>query len=1317
MADQGLPKTSDAQDIGANAVKCMNVNLPTNWRPPQSMEGTDDFGFDFHVQFVEDHQAKEVFRVQLKGTTDPKRNASGEYISIELSASTLRYYAGIAEPILLVLCDLSVDPNPKRCSAYYVWLREELLRVGIKSIPPDQKGVTLRVPVSNKLEDDTDLREDVRRANALAEVGHALDVGIAKISPDLDDSKRLALAQGVGGAVEGRSLAFVEALAAPPKGFWIEPPRGTLDWRLWSARKRLDSGQLAKARVELDEAASMLTAAAALTVAEYWFLRGRLANAEDDSSKASTAFKTAAETHSDPRFWSAWAESELRRRYHPEKDDDYSDVTDTLPGNDPTILSVKARLLAASRKYDDAMRVVDSFDGPESLAARAVIETMFSKVENALVACESGLARTDTPDSTRHLFQILKARARFNLALKGTTVSNGELVSPAGPRGTDTFLLREAWTDIQAAVEIMEESNWVSNADFVVDIWTAAAAMLGNQREILPALVAAAAKRPQTESIQSACVSLAAQCGEFEIALVANARLPGGDTRFLREIVFLHERRAHAECIFAMELHEKGFDPKHQLFAGAVACATLSAAILVRSELVERWSSLLDQPWLEAERAALDYQLAELAKPFDREGALKKLERKDQELAHPLPTTITLLEAYEPHASADEAQRLLDVARRLLEKNRLSPAFALRVASAMMALNDWKGIVALGDEAEREFGSNSRIDALKAFALDRLGEAEVAKQILERLLEAGTADTFALNTYVNIVVRWGQDDKAITAAERLLARSSGQRQQLECVQLLFKLTQKRDPGSPRLVDLALRVGQLANPQDEIEEGVFLSMMVLATASGTAKLSGEQSAAISARMEAFFKQFPESRVFRRVEVPHDVQGSEFLMGLKRAVGITEDRERFLGRAERLLQEGLLPLPYSWRPKHLLSDVHDLVHLWELTKKSGIDDRKHHLSMAGSDWEAKPLEELRMRMPLLDLVTLLLLRDLDLLDKVFEFFGKVAVAQSTIELLEKLTQPLGGSLFPQVAASLQSDLRARSALLLQPRANFQVSSPPFSQESHETKALAADARYQLYSDDASFRTWCLEGRENGICTLDVLSGLTAAGLITGEHAARMIAQLCRWRVGLQVTLNHQFALLPANLASALDIEEGIGMLHAAQDFMAVANAIWDFRLDLNRTMRHVSEVVRELVAREQVSEVVIGSFVGVWYVKAKLREDAPHPARNMLSKLLLLAAMIRPTQVLEAARLWRVFIDLFAFELGDSFNESSVEALVRQVAQEAADADALLNRQGPQGSLLHDRLRIGLAQSPASTEFDRAYAARGRLNASAGTARGR
>lgn len=96
------------------------------------------------------------------------------------------------------------------------------------------------------------------------------------------------------------------------------------------------------------------------------------------------------------------------------------------------------------------------------------------------------MARADTPDSTRHLFQILKARARFNLALKRSSVVDGEVIAPSGPKGADSELLHQAWTEIQAAVEIMEEAHWTSNADFVVDIWVATAAMLGKQREFPP---------------------------------------------------------------------------------------------------------------------------------------------------------------------------------------------------------------------------------------------------------------------------------------------------------------------------------------------------------------------------------------------------------------------------------------------------------------------------------------------------------------------------------------------------------------------------------------------------------------------------------------------------------------------------------------------------------------------------------------------------------------------------------------------------------------------------------------------------------------
>ena len=302
--EEGLPKTGDAQEIGADALRCLYANLPRNWMPPKDLGGTDDYGFDLQIQFVDNQQVKDIFRAQLKGTRSPDLNASGEFFSIELSASTLRYYDNVAEPILLILCDLSVNPTrPKDCPLYYVWVRDELRRVSIEEVPLRQKEVTLRVPKKNRFTEDIDLLPDVRRANALAEVGHALDVSVSEMKPELGAEQRLAVVQGVERSVGERSVAFAEALAAPPKDFWIEPPRNTLDWHLWTARKHLNAGRLERCEAELSTASSMLDDGKKLSLGEYWFLTGRLANANGEEDKACEVFRKAAEISGEARCW------------------------------------------------------------------------------------------------------------------------------------------------------------------------------------------------------------------------------------------------------------------------------------------------------------------------------------------------------------------------------------------------------------------------------------------------------------------------------------------------------------------------------------------------------------------------------------------------------------------------------------------------------------------------------------------------------------------------------------------------------------------------------------------------------------------------------------------------------------------------------------------------------------------------------------------------------------------------------------------------------------------------------------------------------
>lgn len=142
-----------------------------HWRL-QSLEGSHDYGYDFQVQTTPNQRATDIFRIQLKGIRSPNLTADGEYISVALKASTVRYYARAVEPVLLVICDLSVNEAPVDGPFYYVWLRDELIRITVDDLSAEQKYVTLRAPTKNILKRNSDLSEGIRHQNERSRVGH-----------------------------------------------------------------------------------------------------------------------------------------------------------------------------------------------------------------------------------------------------------------------------------------------------------------------------------------------------------------------------------------------------------------------------------------------------------------------------------------------------------------------------------------------------------------------------------------------------------------------------------------------------------------------------------------------------------------------------------------------------------------------------------------------------------------------------------------------------------------------------------------------------------------------------------------------------------------------------------------------------------------------------------------------------------------------------------------------------------------------------------------------------------------------------------------
>lgn len=1312
--DKGLPQTGDSQEIGQDAYDCLRATRPKGWLLTE-LGGVNDFGFDLQAQISVKQQVVHPFRIQLKGTRSPQRSADGRFLSINLSTTTLRYFDNTDEPVLLVLCDLSVDPeNPRECPLYYVWIREELDRIQISSIPLGQKEAAIRVPTTNVLDRTTDLVDEVRKRHRLSRVGHALDTSVAVMDPSLGSDDRVVMVESITRNISNRSIVFAQALAEPAADVWINPPRGSLAWLLSEARSAVALGNVEKCADLLRQASERLEPASAMERAEYLHLTGRLHLAQGDDDGASRAFKSAAETQPQAKYWAAWAESELRRRFRTDQGQDYSDVLNALPANpDPALLGVKARLLAASSKRVEAIALLDTFEGAESLAARAVVETMFSNHEQALQACVDGIALEENRESTTLLFLILRARARFSIALRSARVdeysggdSEDHVLPPSGPIGVDAVALREAWADIEEAVSALEEIRWVSNAEFVVDLWIATASMLGKQEQILARVLAAARQRPQQAELQSGAETLAAQCGDFQAALEVNGRLPDGNMKILRRVSFLHELGKHRDCVELMAANIDTVGRSHRLFGPALVLAALSADVMARDPLVEAWRNILRSGDAEnqAHAATMDYLLARRRTKLQSGEALSDLARVDEQLGHPQPTTLLLFQELDP-GSETQAEQFLAVATRVRLTIRLSPMIAERIGVAMATRERWSDLIALCEEASREFEVTGRIRAFHALALDQLGRSDEARSILESILEGGIADEFALNTYVNIMVRWGFAEKAKAAAELIFERAQSKERRIECVQMLFNLEQHANPTSPRLVDLAFRMGALASSDDEVEEGAFLCMVFASTSFETAVLSDERKEEFQARANAFFERFPQSRILRRVELPVEAGAEEMLRTMKSAIGMSEEREQQRARLEAQLQSGELPLPFAWRPRFALGNVQDVVHLWELAKQSTADEKRLHLTMIGGPWEQQRAESFRSRTPLFDLLTLFVLEDLQLLDKVFDFFPKVAISQATLGELMRMSQPFSGSIFRQRCIDVQDRLRPRLAQILQPRGTHSADDNlHLPNSSREIQSLARTGNYVVYSDDAMLRMWILEDKfaADGMCTLDLLCGLEETGLLTTEEVATKLAQLCDWQVAIQIQLRHQLALIPKTVRLAPRVSEAAAMLRGAAPFMSLARGMWGPSTDFMGTLNHAGAVVRLLVQDPAVPDVAIGAFVVVWIDYATARTDIPFSALQLAAHIVVYAVAPEKLPIQAARRLWHVYFGVVEAVHGAPDSKVFGLALAR-VAQETGALDKRIakERVTPQ-STIGERLMMGLDfNSNARAAFSAAY----------------
>ncbi|ARL10527.1 hypothetical protein BOC45_18485 [Burkholderia pseudomallei] len=934
-----------------------------------SLEGTDDAGFDYQIQIVKNSKYSGIFRVQQKGTESPSLNSKKDIYSVTLNRRTINYYLRTSEPILLVFCDLSISTDTKNCPCFYVWIHEEIKRFRQEGKDiADTDTLTVHVPVANLLTEALDLLPELEQKLRLQQTTAKFEAMIEEKLPSAAPDERTAVLENLAKNFGEYDRSLLQAVAGPVSSPWPKAPKDSFAGKLNEVDHLLRSGSINKAQTILDALAATLENATAHEQAEYWYCRGRIVVWSDDKQQTINCYQRACElTHDLPRYVVAWSEAQLAAQSIPITPGNSDAIKLRLQSSDPDTKAMLARVLAAEGNFEDANQVLAELDRGVTLPTLGIIASMQDQHENVVSLCDEGLAQSDVSIRHQELFFVLRARALFSLAMPENVRNAGDYVIAtwSGPATLDATYLQRAWSDIVHAIQLMRDAGWPNNVEYIADIWGATALMLGRAKDQVHLAKEAAATRPRLEVIQRTLELLAVSVEDYPTALTANEHQPSSPEQIFRRIGILHQAKAHIQCLETMEAGLDVLPQDHLLYPVSLCLGVLSADRLLLNERAQLLLHRLEQREIWKEHIAiLKYFRAVGDNVLNRESALRELLTDYQRLNRPKAIALQLFHVLDAGDSVQAAE-CVRVAERIREFQQIPLEGEFQLAQAHVTSKDWNQLLAVADRAISKFDHVGRFYAIRALALDKLGHSADALQELRRLLDSGISDELATSTYVGIVTRSGFTDEALQLVERLLGEETEQNRRLDCMRLLFNLLQAKDPRSKRAIDVAWAMGQLVDRNDEYAEGQFLSLFLTATIGVEERGDPARATEFSERLTRFVERWPDSHILRRGSLPENASGDDLMAMLKQILGDRAAPNPAREKMVRQLSRGELPVPFSWRPRLVLQNVRDEGELWETGKRSNRDAHQYHLQMIVGQWVDRSFRELVMGIPLLDL----------------------------------------------------------------------------------------------------------------------------------------------------------------------------------------------------------------------------------------------------------------------------------------------------------------------------------------------------------------
>jgi len=1274
-SDYPFPSESESQRIGQNAKKAFNALMPLSWRATE-LSGDEDVGLDYHVQGVMDGQYRYAFHIQIKGSESPTMLASQKHLAVQLKAKTINYYQNVTEPVMLAFFDLSNQEDPRMAKGYYVWIHDELQKLTGDSeyVDDTQKTHTVHVPIESKFDRNLDVSEYCLKMVRQTHASKGIVDAISSIESEDNSLETSASAKKLSTRIRKGGRPFLNSVLADSSTPWVEAPEDSIAGKLRSATENLKLGRDGSSEELLKECTRELANASLHEQAEYHYLTGSVSSIRGDSQQAAICYKRAHRLYEDePKYIVAWIQEKIRTLQSDSYRRNFARLIALLPSsNRREVVCLKSKLLAGLGKYGDAIDVLKLLPQERRYVSTALIDTLRENWVSVRRVCEVGLSDASLPAKHRAILHILKGRAIFQILLEDFQDGSKEMWVPlTGPAGVDPKLLNECWLECYSAIKLLRRDGWPLDIEHLAEYLPIPAVALSKHRKILEDVREAATRRPHLVALQACLERLALVSGNIPVALEAMDRQPqsGELDRHKAYICWEDGQNGRALEIAWSQVDVEGpevdrLDPQ-LLVIGAVAAHELLESVK-EAKCVELLES--NSNWT-GELAVYTFLTETADSPLKRNNAIKELlhsfeSNKDCELLQ--GTLLRQLRTGEP----EEARHFIMLSDRIRSNRELELRDIVRLAKAHFTLENWEELNELADDALERFGDREELVSIKALVLECRGESGAALDMLKPLIRRAKHMPLAVDVYTNIAIRCGFIDDAISIATRLLQREDDVDARRELLRLLFILKMMSSKPSKEVFEIAWRYGQLALQDDEVQEGIFLQLFLISTLDTNLEVDDGLRSEFQERLNKYCFRFPESKILRSIVFPKSDDPSSILDQLKRISGYDEERTKQLTKLVNDLHNQRIGIPFEWRPRNIFVNVGNLFHLWEISKKSDRDAKEFHLMMFA---DLSPLRrDLRkvQGVPLLDLVSLIVIDDLDLWEVLFKVFSRIAVAKSTLVELQNLCVEMFGLGFSANAKNIVEKLRGRVNSILQPgaiRTRAIGERTDLMENIDEVLLLVSTKQFICFSDDVCIRS-CISSKVNGevsICTYDLLIEAEARGYLSTRDVALRIAKLAKWNVGgVPVSTEHFLSVFPQEVDTTVNPEE-IGEIIRLSTFAGMVEGLWDLRTPYVEMANQLASVLLYLSCQSNVNPGLMTALWRIWLDKVRFRTDVPgSPMERVAGTMALTGSKLDGADEESVKRVWNSYRTVVELEFGNEMDEEkeirAIELVGRTIA---------------------------------------------------------